>query len=172
MQSDRTIDRLPRYPARVSHILIEELARAVEEARVLLARHGYACETSAEELKRYTETDTFYPSAISWDEILSDPLIVAHELIEIAELRKMGLKITKDVVVENLEQVYRAHLRAGEVEMEIAQRMGAYEHLRDRLQAVENWVDDPLVPQALKPAYAALFERVRRALSTQKRDDA
>lgn len=54
---------------------------------------------------------------------------MVHEVVEIAELKRMGLEI-KDVIVKNVEQVCEAHLRAIEVEMEIAGVMGDDEHIR------------------------------------------
>lgn len=38
---------------------------------------------SADDLRRYSEADTFHPAAIPWEEILQDELIVAHEVVAV-----------------------------------------------------------------------------------------
>jgi ribosomal protein S18 acetylase RimI-like enzyme len=138
-------------------------ARALERARTVLRRHGYEYDIAVEDLEAYARADTLYPSAISWEEILANPLIVAHEVVEIAELTRMGLAITPDVIVRNVDEVYRAHLVAGEVEVAIALATGDVAHLRHREKAVQDWLADPLVPAALRERYEALGARVRRA---------
>jgi len=68
----------------------------------------------------YLTADTPY-SDLSSKVILSDDLWLIHELIEINELKKMGIAITgKDLIIKNLEKVYEAHLKALKLEILIA----------------------------------------------------
>ena len=157
-------EKILRYPHAGSSIPLERYAVALRDARPILRRHGYDHDISAEDLLTYAEADTFYPSAISWDEILKDRSMVVHEIVEIAELKRMGLEITGDVIVRNLEEIYEAHLRATEVEMGIALEIGDHGHVRSRLQAVEDWIGDPLMPSRLQAEYDDLYDRLQQVL--------
>jgi uncharacterized repeat protein (TIGR04076 family) len=87
---------------------------------------------------------------------------VAHEVVEVAELKRMGLDITKGVIVENVDQVYAAHLKAAKVEIELAMAMGDVAHVQERLPAFGSWTEDPLVPPELEGAYEELCAEVQR----------
>jgi len=158
-------EKILRYTKAGANLQMGDFVQALDEAMGLLKRYGYGYEISPEDFHGYAEADTFYPSAISWEEILQNRLIVVHEVVEIAELKRMGLDITRDVVVRNVEQVYAAHLRATEVEMEIARAMGDVEHICDRLGVIEDWTDDPLVPPGLIDQYEALYTRTRQIIT-------
>jgi len=158
-------EKVLRYEGTGEGIPLERYAAALAEAVRILARYGYEYSVAAEDLRAYAQADTLYPSAISWDEILGNRLIVVHEVVEIAELKRMGLEITRDVIVRNLERVYEAHLKAAEIEMAIAESMGNYMHIRDRLKAVQDWIEDPLVPPGLRGRYEELYTRVRHTIA-------
>jgi ribosomal protein S18 acetylase RimI-like enzyme len=174
--SQRLHDKLEFRPYRIQYEKVLRYAapplvggrgifdRALRRARTLLRRHGYEHDVAVEDLQTYARADTLYPSAISWEEIVANPLIMAHEVVEIAELKRMGLEITPDVIVRNVDEVYRAHLVAGEVEVAIALATGDVAHLRQRSKAVQSWIDDPLVPPTLRERYQALGAQVCRAV--------
>ena len=157
-------EKILRYPQAGSSIPLERYAVALRDARQILRRHSYDHDISAEDLLTYAEADTFYPSAISRDENLKDRLIVVHEVVEIAELKRMGLEITGDVIVRNLEEIYEAHLRATEVEMAIALEIGDLGHVRGRLEALQDWIGDPLIPSRLRAEYDDLYARLQQVL--------
>jgi GNAT superfamily N-acetyltransferase len=157
-------EKILRYPQAACPVPLERCAAALEEARGILRRHGYDHDISAEDLLAYAEADTIYPSAISWDEILKDRLILVHEVVEIAELKRMGLEITRNVIVQNLEEIYEAHLRAAEVEMAIALEINDLRHLHRRLKAVQDWIGDPLMPSRLRAEYDDLYARLQQAV--------
>lgn len=139
------------------------LEKAVEEARRLMARFGVNCPTTAEDLRLWFEADTLNPDA-SLDEVLQSRLIVVHELVEIDEVKKMGLQLTKDVILRNLDAVDSAHLLAAEVEMDLAARLGDADHLRDRIRNIEQWCVDESVSETNKAKYRTLLSRTRAAL--------
>jgi hypothetical protein len=149
-------------------IAMETIEAALVKAREILRRFGYDCDISAEDLHAYSQADTFYPSAISWDEILGNALIVAHEIVEIAELKRRGLAISKDVIVQNLGEVYEAHLVASEVEMALAEALGDLDHIQDRLKAAQDWIEDPLLPSALRDRYSALYHSMQQLVDARK----
>lgn len=59
-------------------------------------------------------------------------------------------------------------LKAGEVELEIARRVGYYEHIQDRLKAVKDWTEDPLVPPRLRSKYEELCIKTKRIVAARK----
>ncbi len=155
-------EKILRYEKPELTTPLDDFARAVEEATELLRRHGHDYVISLDDLRRYAQADTFYSSAITWEEILQDELMVAYEVAEVAELKRLGLEITKDVIVQNVDQVYAAHLRAAEVEIELARAIEDYDHVRDRLEVFRSWTGDPLVPPELEGEYERLYTRAKR----------
>ena len=140
-----------------------QIERAVEEARQLLAEHGIECRTTADELKLWFEADTLYPD-ITLDEVLKLKLIVVHEIVEISEVRKLGLELTKDVILKNLDAVDSAHLVAADVEMDLASKLGEANHMRDRLHDIEKWCVDESVSEGNRRKYRVLLARTKAAL--------
>lgn len=138
----------------------ERFERAVSEANERLARHGYAHRGDASDLTAWLRTDTPYPNP-SPAEFLDAPFLVVHEVVEIAEVRRMGLRITRDVIVRNMERINDAHLRATEVELDVAIREADAAHVRSRLQDLESWCEDPLLTGPQRAAYEALRDRIR-----------
>ncbi len=138
---------------------LERFERAVSEADVLLARHGYGYRGDAADLMAWLQTDTPYPNP-SPAEILDTPLLVVHEIVEIAEVRRMGLRITKDVIVRNMERINDAHLRATEVELDLAIREERTDYVRSRSRDVASWCEDPLLTPPQRRAYATFRDRI------------
>jgi hypothetical protein len=145
----------------------ENVTKKVEKAKETLKEHGYTCKVLAEELIRWFETDTIVDD-IGLDEVLKEPFLVIHELVEIGEVNRMGLKITKDVIIKNPEKIERAHLKAAEVEFEIAEKLGDYNHLEKRLKHVKAWCNDPTVPPEYKEKYRELYNKTERIINDCK----
>lgn len=137
----------------------ERFEAAVAEARALLARRGYAVRGDPEELMAWLRTETPYPNPSPAD-LLDTPLLVVHELVEIEEAKRMGLRITNDVIVRNLERINDAHLRAAEVELDVAMREGEEEYVRSRALDLAGWCEDPLLTASQRRAYEAFLDRV------------
>lgn len=76
----------------------------------------------------------------------------------------MGLELTKDVILRNRKAVFEAHLRAAEVEFELALEVGAWDHLRKRLKHARDWCDDPFLPAELRERSHHLYSRTKAAL--------
>ena len=93
-----------------------EIDQAVQEAKQLLDYHGYACAATAADLRQWYEADTPFDDNFGLDEVLRHPLLVTHELVEIDNVKRMGLSLTKDVIVTNLEKIDDAHLIATKAE--------------------------------------------------------
>lgn len=134
-------------------------ARAVIGANRLLARHGYTYRGDAAALRAWLRTDTPYPNP-SPAELLDAPFLVVHEIVEIAEVRRMGLGLTKDVIVKHMDRINDAHLRAAEVEFDIALREGRRAYARSRFRDLVGWCRDPLLTAAQRAAYEAFRQRI------------
>lgn len=130
-----------------------EVDRAVREARQLMRDHGYDCTTTADDLRRWFEADTPFDENFGLDEVLRFPLLVIHELVEIQNVKRMGLSLTKDVIIANLEMVDNAHLIATEVELKMAIATRDVNHIRDRLENIRMWSEDNTVTPENKEKY-------------------
>ncbi len=144
------------------------LARALREGRSLLRRHGYPCDVSMEDFTRWLNTDTPYPNP-SFDEVVSNRFYVVHELAEIAEVRRMGLRITKDVILRHMVEVDHAHEKAADAEFAIAHACGAKGHLKMRRRHVRAWAVDPMLSPARRRRYVRLGTKVDRMLADLNR---
>ena len=144
---------------------IEEIKQIVEHGCKILMNYGYKCNVSAEELVTYFEADTYEEDLITLDDVLKNQLLVIHELVEITELKKRGLKITKDVIVKNYELVYEAHLIATEIELEIASLNGNIGHIKNRLLHIQSWLEGPNLPKHLFKKCKQLLEKAKQMSS-------
>jgi hypothetical protein len=141
----------------------------VSSCRRLLEEHGIECSTTADDLIAWFNADTAYPD-ISLDELLGRPLLVVHELVEISEVKKMGLKLTKDVILKNPEAVDRAHCLATLAELKMAVELGDVEHVRSRMRSIESWISDPMSTDECKAEYARIHGLAKKIIETGTRD--
>lgn len=143
---------------------MSQLEGKLREGLELLESHGHECDVSPADFCLWFRADTPYPD-ISMDEVLQNPLLVVHELVEIDEVKRLGLALTKDAIISNLELVDKAHLKAAEVEMKIATAMKETAHLADRLRDIRAWSQDSLTEPDMRKRYEHLAEEVSRALA-------
>jgi hypothetical protein len=143
---------------------------STKKAKEILESYGYICDVSAEDLVKYFQTDTFYDD-LSLDEVLQNQLLVIHEIVEIDEIKRMGLKITKDVIIKNYEKICEAHLKAAEIELEIAKDIGDYEHIKNRLRNIKDWCEDPLEPPQFKNRCEELCIKTKQSLNNINRGE-
>ena len=141
--------------------------QAVEAGNALLAARGYAYRGTASDLSEWLQTDTPYPNP-SPAELLDTVYFVVHEIVEIAEAKRIGLGIAKDVIVRNMERINDVHLIAADVELRVAASEGDVRYVRERLADLRSWCEDPLLTRAQRTAYASLRERVDRWLASAK----
>jgi hypothetical protein len=147
---------------------IRMVGLAVEEARRMLSENGYHCDVEVSDLVKWFEADTVYDQDFGLDKVIGVPLLVVHELVEIDNVKRMGLALTKDVILKNQEAVDTAHIRATEVEMQVALSVGDLDHVRSRLRDLTSWVEDPSVTaehrkelESLRASVSAALERER-----------
>lgn len=133
------------------------------QTKTLLFTRGFTCDVSLKEFRDWLATSTAYRD-VEIDDVLGRPLLVAHEILEIAEAKRMGLPITKSVILENPELVYEAHLNAFEAEIMLAKSTSDWDHIRGRLKDVRSWAEDPLLPPKLRPRCRMLHATAKETL--------
>ncbi|MGQ0796450.1 MAG: hypothetical protein ACT4OI_01095 [Methanobacteriota archaeon] len=124
---------------------------------------GYSSRASAKDFVAWLRADTPYPNPTP-DALLENPFLVVHEIVEIEEVRRRGLRITRDVIVRNLAAVDIAHARAAEVELEVARAHGAFDHMRECLDDVRGWASDPGVTPGQRKLYRSLYRKTKAAI--------
>lgn len=141
-----------------------DIGEAFYNAERLLEEHGFLCAVSAEEFKDWFGFTTAY-SDIGLDDVLRRPLLAAHEIVEIAEVKRMGIPVTKDVIRRRPDLIYEAHLKAFEVELQLAEGLRDWSHIRGRLLDVQSWLEDPLLPPKARPRCEDLLKRTKELLT-------
>ncbi len=139
---------------RLRELVQEKLA----EAEHLLELVDYKNLTSVDDILLYYSADTFYED-LSLEQVLKNIFLVVHELVEISEIKKMNLQLTKNVILKNPSKIYKAHLIATEKELKIAFLVDNIEHIKRRRKDVEDWLSDPYLP-------GSLVEKVKQLLKT------
>jgi hypothetical protein len=138
--------------------------RAVSEGLETLRSHGHSCDVSAADFELWFRADTPYPD-IGIEDVIQNPLLVVHEIVEIDEIKRMGLDMSKkDVIISNLELVDRAHLKAAQIEIEIAYAMKNRAHLAERVHDIGNWSKDPLVELEMRASYSKMHKEAKRMI--------
>ncbi len=140
---------------------------SVKTARRLLRAHGYEYSVSPQELVAWLKTETPYPNPAN-EALLENRYLVVHEIVEIVEAKRMGLKITEDVIVKNMEKINDAHLIAAQVEFDVAAKDGAHEYLRSRYKDLKGWCEDPLLNLTQKRRYESFRAATERRLRPKK----
>jgi len=142
----------------------EEIQAAVDKAKELMLDCGLDIDATTDDLIDWFDTDLPTPD-ITLGEVVINPLLVVHELVEIDEMLKMGLTLAKDIIKKNPEKVDDAHLKAAAVEMKIAHSIGAAEHLRDRMKDMEKWCVNKALSESRKADYRRLLTTTENYLS-------
>ncbi len=137
----------------------KDITQPYNEAMDMLNKYGYRPSTRIDELVRWFECDTPNPD-IGLEAVIKNRYLVAHELIEIDEVKRKGLKLTKDVILKNPTKVDAAHLRAAEIEIEIAERERDYSHIKQRYRHIKGWSEEPNMPESLRAQYADFYRHV------------
>ncbi len=143
---------------------LRRFEEAMQRANAILRDRGRSYPVTAEDLMAWLQTDTPYPNPTPCD-LLDNAFLVIHEIVEIDSIRRMGLVITKDVIVKNMEKVNVAHLAAARVEFDVAASYGDVDYLRSRFQDLQGWCEDPLLSAPLRLEYESFRRETERTLA-------
>jgi len=142
---------------------IDAKIRAAEEA---LRQFGYdLVDVSAKEFYDYMTGEIFSDDPTTLRDVLGNDYIMIHELVEISELKKIGRKIDKRVIMETPKiPFYTAHLNAMETELKYALHKGDTYWAKIRLRQHKESVldDDPNLPEVLRPRAEEIYEKYCR----------
>lgn len=142
---------------------------ALEEASETLRAHGHSCAVSVRDFEDWFRADTPYPD-LTIEEVIVNPLLVIHEVVEIDQVKKLGLRIDRRVILDNLELVDKAHFLAAQVEIEIAIARRDVHHLAERLEDIRSWSKDPLTGPQMRLRYSGLADDVADALARLEKE--
>jgi len=141
-------------------VTMDEVKSAVDNAKQLLTDCGVDIDISADQLWDWFDTELPVPD-IELGDVVIDPLLVVHELVEIDEVLKMGLKLTKDVIIKNPEKVDDAHIKAAKIELMVAKSIGAVDHVEGRIKDMESWCVEETLSELRKKEYRKLLAQAK-----------
>jgi hypothetical protein len=143
-----------------------EIDVKIRLAREALKHFGHdSVDVSAEEFYDYMTGEIFSDDPTTLRDVLGNEYIMIHELVEIGELKKIGRKIDKHVIMETPKiPFYTAHFNAMETELKYALYKGDTYWAKIRLKQHRESVldDDPNLPEELRPRAEEIHEKYRR----------
>jgi len=150
-----------------------EINAKIRKAMEALRQFGhYPVDVSAKEFHDYMTGEIFSEDPTTLQDVLNNEYIMIHELVEISELKKIGRKIDKRVIMETPKiPFYTAHFSAMETELKYALYKRDYFWVKIRLrQHKESILDnDPNLPEQMRPRAEALFEKFRKVIQNRKK---
>ncbi len=136
-----------------------EVESAVARAKELMSANGQECSATASDVARYFEVYP-YEADMTLDMIIKFPLLVVHELAEIEELKKSGIRLDRDSILNNPIKVEEAHYKAATLELNMAYSLRDCNHVKMRLGVIRSWLLDDRIDNGYKALYAELYARV------------
>jgi len=120
---------------------------------------------SAREFHDYMTAEIFSDDPTTLRDVLGNECIMIHELVEIDELKRIGRRIDKHVIMKTPKiPFYTAHFDAMETELKCALQKGDTYWVKIRLRMHRESVlgDDPNLPEELRPRAQEMYEQYRR----------
>lgn len=125
-----------------------------------LRKAGYKCEVaSSREFYDYLTGETPTGDTTTIMDVLANKYLLVHEVVETSELRKIGIPLNTQTVMTFHPNVYEAHFKALEVELDHAMSKKDYEWVRARISLASSWLEDNLMPKQLIPKCKALMKK-------------
>jgi len=144
--------------------MFAEISDRIKNSMERLKEIGYEVENiSARELYDYMTGEKFSEDKTTLRDVLDSEYLIIHEVVEIGELKKMGRRIDRRVLVESSKTIiYTAHFFAMELEMDYALRKKDYSWLKLRLGHHRSVLfDDPNLPENLKPRAREIYDKFK-----------
>uniref|UniRef100_A0A7C4FCH4 Uncharacterized protein n=1 Tax=Thermofilum pendens TaxID=2269 RepID=A0A7C4FCH4_THEPE len=129
----------------------------LESALSVVRSYGLGCSATCEELLAYLSGPTYTGDTVALEEVLGDELLFLHEVAEACILKSMGYELSESTATRAYPDTYKAHLEAMEVELREAARRELMNHVVARCRDLESYLEDPLLPEHLRPAVHALI---------------
>lgn len=141
-----------------------EISKILNSARSALMSQGYVCNVSVEDFQGWLEAESPQPGT-GIDAVLKNPILTIHELVEVNEIKKMGITIAKDTIIGNPEKIDEAHVIAAEMELDFAMARRDYAHIKQRIGSFKSWCDDKRLTDRLKVRYQKHYEKALAYIS-------
>jgi hypothetical protein len=148
-----------------SEPMSSEIDSKIRKAMEALRQFGhYPVDVSAKEFYDYVTGEIFSDDPTTLQDVLNNEYIMIHELVEISELKKIGRKIDKQVIMETPKiPFYTAHFNAMETELKYAlhKRDTYWAKIRLRQHKESVLDDDPNLPEELRLRAEEIYEKYR-----------
>ncbi len=119
------------------------IQKKIDVFHTLLLKYSYPIkEIYAQELIDYFEGEAPSGDTITLDDVLQSKWLLIHEIIELNELKKMGLKISASLLFSESEKVNQAHLIATEWKLALAFDAKDFSWIATRLVHIKSWLED------------------------------
>ena len=147
-------------------LMSSEIDARIKKAKEALKQFGYnAADVSTKEFYDYMTGELFSDDPTTLRDVLGNEYIMIHELVEISELKRIGRKIDKRVIMETPKiPFYTTHFDAMETELKYALYKSDTYWARIRLRQHKESVldDDPNLPEELRPRAEEIYEKYLR----------
>lgn len=80
-------------------------------------------------------------------------------------MKEIGFALTKDVIVKNMEMVDDAHLKAAQIEIQLAISIKNTQHIKDRIEDIHRWTKDSSVTAENREKYRELRAKALKGLA-------
>jgi hypothetical protein len=152
--------------------MLVEIETKIRKAEEALKKIHYSQEQiSAREFHDYMMGETFSGDTTSISDVLGSEFLMAHELVEMSELKKMGIEINKRTLMESPKPtIYAAHFTAMEQELNYALLKKDISWIKTRLQQHKASVleNDPHLSEELRPKAEEILAKFNRLIATLK----
>jgi len=151
---------------RVSYdALSKRINERLRDALKILKELGYESQhVSPKEFYDYMTGETPTGDTITIIDVLGNDFLIVHEIVEISELKKMGIPIGRHTIIMFHPKVYEAHFIATEYELDYALDKKDYDWLKVRISHAKSWLEDDYLPQHLVPRCRAILKRFSEGL--------
>ncbi len=133
-----------------SRINKKEIQKKINNTISFLLKNKYPVdEVQAQELIDYFSGEAPLGDTTTIDDILDSKWLLIHEIIEIAELKKMGFQISVQLLYNHPIEVSQAHLKATKYELNFASEANDSSWVKSRLVHVRSWLEATTLPNEL-----------------------
>jgi len=153
------------------NVLGNKIVAKLKETTETLREIGYESQhISPREFYNYMTGETPTGDTITIVDVLNNEFLMIHEVVEMSELKNMGIPISKrTVMMLQPQMMYETHYTATEYEFDYALHNRDYDWLKVRINNAKSWLEDDHMPQHLVPQYKALIEKFSEVLPKGRR---
>ncbi len=134
------------------HSLLSIYQSRIEDTLSFLAEEGVLIqhEISLDDFIHYFSDDAPSGDVTTIHDVFRNPWLLCHEIVEMNLLKAQGFEISAQLLHSDPESVLEAHVTASEVELMLARRFGDENWISERLEDVQNWLEDSELADELR----------------------